>query len=542
MGLALRDVIEQSTLENILEGFSRVCGIATFLVDPEGRPLSEPHGWTSICRDYCRSTPAGLSLCVQSDKEGGAQAARLQHHVVYRCLNAGILDCVAPIIVGRYHVATLMCGQVSDRAVDIEDAVRRARIIGITDIDGYLAARADVPIMSRARLDTVVGFMRVVTQTLSELAWARYLSAHNSRRHLDKLFSSVSDCILTIEADGHISMANESCAKLIGRPREAIVGSPVESLLETDLDREALQKRISEDNCYPCHLELNLSCSAHNQSIPVQAAVSRFRDENRSDSSIVAVLRDISQEKRLQDLRRDLVNMVTHDMFTPVISVQKAMELLAGSNLGPLNSDQAEIVRMALATSREIQGMVGDFMSIHLDEYERFTIDKVRFDFNELVNEAVFGMMLMAEDKNITMKRNAWEGDCVVHGDRQRLYRVCLNLLTNAIKYSPPESTVQVDASRILTNNSQRIVFSVTDEGPGIPKQFQELVFEKFFRLDTNLKSGRRGIGLGLSFCRLVVEAHGGSVWVESPISATGVNGPYGCRFTFAIPQPTDDS
>jgi len=540
--IVLRDVIEQSTLESILEGFSRVCGVATFLVDPEGRPLSKPHGWTSLCRDFCRSTPEGVALCMQSDKEGGKQAAQSRHHVVYRCLNAGILDCVAPIIVGQYHVATLMCGQVSDRIPDAEDAARRARIIGVTDVAGYLSALADVPIMSRARLDTIVGFMRVVTQTLSELAWTRYVDTHRSRRHLDRLFNSVSDCILTIDSDGYISMANESCIRLIGQPKETIVGSLVESLLETESDREALRNRLADGDCNASHLELNLSSHACGRTIPVQAAISRLRSGNPSDSNTVAVLRDISQDKRLQDLQRDLVNMVTHDMSTPVLSVEKAMELLANGTLGPLKSDQNELIRMTLATCRELHGMIGDFMSIHLDESERFTIDKARFDFDELVDEAIFGAELMAEERKITVARSNREENSFVHGDRQRLYRVCLNLLGNAIKYSPVGSTVRVNTARHDTGLSKHVAFAVTDEGPGIPKQFQELIFEKFFRLDTRLVSERKGIGLGLSFCRLVVEAHGGSIWVDSPVMAEGAEEARGCRFTFTIPLGITDA
>lgn len=542
MGVVLRDVIEQTTIENILEGFSQVCGISTFLVDPQGRPLSEPHGWARVCREYCRSTPEGLALCVQSDREGSEQAARLRRHVVYRCLNAGILDCTCPIIVGRYHVATLMCGQISDRSPDIEDAVRRARVMGISDIDGYLRALAEVPIMSRARLDTVVSFMRVVTETLSELAYSRYLAAHRSHRYMDRLFSSVSDCILTVDGDGRISMASEGCARLMGCDQETIIGCPIESLVERESDREALRSRLADENHDPCHVELNLACASRGRSIPIQAAISRLRDGDGSGSSAVAVLRDISQEKRLQDLRRDLVNMVTHDMSTPVLSVQRAMELLANGSLGALNADQSEIVRMVLATSQEIYGMVGDFMDIHLDESERFAIDRTRFDCADLVSEAVFAVAPMAEEKNIVVKRSGLDGGCLVEGDRQRLYRVCLNLLGNAIKYSPAGSTVKVGTAWRDTGDHRRVALSVVDEGPGIPKQFQELIFEKFFRLDSGLVSGRRGIGLGLSFCRLVVEAHGGSIWVDSPVTMERGKEPHGCRFTFTIPQGTSDS
>lgn len=539
MGVALRDIIEQSTIENILEGFSRVCGTGTFLVDPQGRPLSEPHGWASLCTDYCRSTPEGLALCIQSDKEGGEQAARLGRHVIYRCLNAGILDCTAPIVVGRYHVATLMCGQISDRPPDIQDAVRRARSIGVTDTDGYLAALAKVPIMSRPRLAQVVSFMQTVTQTLSELAWARYLAAHRSQRYVDRVLNSVSDCIFTIDADGHISMANEACATLMRCPQEALIGAPVDSLLETEADREALRECLAEDRQDACRLELNLSCAACGRSIPVQATVSRFYGKKRSDCSAVAVLRDISQEKRLLNLRRDLVNMVVHDMSTPVLSVQKAMQVLADGTLGPLTADQAEIAQMALATSQEIYGMVGDFMDIELDESERFALDKTRFDFGELLQEALFAIGPMAEENRIVVRYNDHDGDFGLEGDRQRLYRACLNLLSNAIKYSPPGGKVEVDTSWRQTTESRQLVFTVTDEGPGIPKQFQELIFEKFFRLDTPLVSARKGIGLGLSFCRLAVEAHGGSIWVDSPVHTETGAEPHGCRFTFTLPQKT---
>lgn len=182
--------------------------------------------------------------------------------------------------------------------------------------------------------------------------------------------------------------------------------------------------------------------------------------------------------------------------------------------------------------------MVEDFMDIHMDESERFVIEPTCFDFADLVQESLFAVAPMAEERDARVQLADPVVDMRVVGDRQRLYRVCLNLLNNALKHSARGGTVTVCVKWAETDQSRRLLFSVADEGPGVPQQFQELIFEKFFRLDSGNVAGLRGVGLGLAFCRLVVEAHGGSIWVESPLFVDEARQSRGCRFAFAVPQP----
>jgi ligand-binding sensor protein len=123
----LLELIEKERLDEVLRGFTAITGISSFIVDPAGRPLSDEHNWSGLCSDYCRSTEEGKRRCYQSDRYGGEMSAKLKRRFIYPCLNAGLIDCTSPIIVGKVHIATFMCGQVLHGSIDEATAEKHAR-------------------------------------------------------------------------------------------------------------------------------------------------------------------------------------------------------------------------------------------------------------------------------------------------------------------------------------------------------------------------------------------------------------------------------
>lgn len=553
----LLDLINKDKLNEILNGFTEATGIASIIAELDGRPITKPHNFTSLCKNYCRSTEQGRRKCYESDSFGGRESARLKQLVIFSCYNAGLLDSAAPIIVEGYHLATILCGQVLEKPLDPEIAVQRARSIGITDIEGYLKELEKIPIMSRYRMEKIARLMEVVTRTVSELAFQKYLLYRRSRRYLNKVINSVPDCIISTNPDSKISMINEAGSVMFGYEEKSLIGQSILSLFSDAASVQAYQKQMKMSLKESCRVEL-VAINADRNTFPAQVSLSSLDDDDPRNSGYVVVLRDISEEKKLERMKEDLIGMLTHDMGNPILSMQKAMQLMVDEVMGPIVPDQMEVLRLALGTSHQLLGIVTDFLDIYRSENGQFLLRKFVLDLNQILEQSIMQVNFFATDKNIRICFDPSAAQLEFMGDRNRLFRTCVNLLDNAIKYSSENSEIRICTDIISKNEEkttavvgpavfkrlkkdrQYFMVSIMDQGTGIPKEHQENIFDKFFTIQSNVNHGRKGTGLGLTFCKLVVTAHKGSIWVKSPLDENIGDNNKGCGFYFILPKIDD--
>ncbi|MBI5014459.1 MAG: PocR ligand-binding domain-containing protein [Deltaproteobacteria bacterium] len=552
-GIRLLDLIKREKLDEVLQAFTQVSGIASIITDTDGHPITKSHNFTSFCQRYCRSTEMGREKCYASDSYGGAKSLELRQPYLYECLNAGLVDCALPIIVEGYHLANFLCGQVVEKPISVEAATRRARAIGIDDVEGYLDALNQVPRMKRERLVSIVTFMSVITQTISELALQKFMLDKQSRRYLNKLVNSVSDCIISLNADSHIVLANEACPRVFGYEVEEMRGKSFLELLSDPSPFEHYQCEIATRDGNRGRLELT-GLRKDRQTFPAQVSLARIGSDTEENVSYVAVFRDISEEKKIERMKEDLVGMLTHDMANPVLSIQKAIQILLNEDLGFVNDEQREVMELALSTSRQLHGMVAEFLDIYRSENGRFLLRKHAFDLNEVICESMGHLRFLAEEKSIGVRFDGPVEPLKVVGDRERVKRICVNLLANSINYSLRGGHIFVSAKRVGggsgelaatfgQNVSQRlpavgtyVLTSVRDEGFGIPDKYQEAVFEKFFTTKSEDQDVRRGLGLGLAFCKLVAEAHGGAICARTPRPVASSQKTPGCEIHLILP------
>lgn len=555
----LLDLVEKQRLDEILYKFTNLTGISSFIVDPEGNPISDEHNWTRLCSDYCRSTSEGKRRCYESDRYGGQMSAKLGKRFIYPCLNAGLIDCTSPIIVGNYHIATFMCGQILHKPMEEATAEMHARELGIEDIPGYIQAIKKIPIVDNSRLNTIVAFMEVVTKTVSELAWNKYISSQQSSRYLDRLVNRVSDGIISIDKRGRISMVNDAFTRIVGFRKHEIIGKHFSKYVVGNDAAETygdILKQISQKG--QGRASLNITDSA-NKKIPVQVAFTESGTE-AEHSTYFAVIRDVSEEAKVAQLKEDLIGMMTHDLGNPIFSIQKAMQLLASGIIGPLNAGQEELIRLSMSTTQQLSGMVMDYLDIYRHENGRLRLRKEILDIRSIIEESVKQAKLIADEKDITIHYDLPPHPLDFMGDRIRVIRICLNLLGNAIKCSPEGSEIEIQtryvtqSDRILcdayfnSSTSQNhvpkagdryVLIEITDKGPGIKKEYQNSIFNKFFTLKYKDANTPSGVGLGLAFCKLAVEAHRGFIWVKSPVFLKKNPEGQGSRFYFALPSET---
>jgi two-component system, OmpR family, sensor kinase len=212
--------------------------------------------------------------------------------------------------------------------------------------------------------------------------------------------------------------------------------------------------------------------------------------------------------------QREFVADASHELRTPLTSVLASLELLTEE----LDGEQADIAQAALRSARRMRRLVGDLLLLARADAKR-AAPRRSTQLDEVVMEAASEIEPMDEDHELRVD----VAPVVVSGARDELHRLVLNLLENAVKHTPPGTHICVSTARV--NGDARLV--VEDDGPGIPSDLGERVFERFVRSG---RDGARGSGLGLSIVRAVAESHGGSVSLEG--SADG----HGARFVVRLP------
>ena len=236
---------------------------------------------------------------------------------------------------------------------------------------------------------------------------------------------------------------------------------------------------------------------------------------------------DYRRLQELEALRDDLTHMIVHDLRTPLTSLISGMQ--AVRLLGEMNAPQRECFEIAVGGGHTLLGMINDLLDISKMEYGALALASEEVALADLTGRAARQVLSLAGQDR---KEVRWECPSVLPllvADGGKLERVLVNLIGNALKFSPDGGCVTVS---IRPDAEERhLVFSVADRGIGIPEEAFIRIFEKFGQVEVGARDRRPSTGLGLTFCKLVVDAHGGRIWVESEVGA-------GSTFHFTLPLP----
>ncbi len=229
-----------------------------------------------------------------------------------------------------------------------------------------------------------------------------------------------------------------------------------------------------------------------------------------AENQFFCVARDISERNRLDQLRRDLVAMVSHDLRSPLTAIIASLEHIRSGARGAVNSPlMSDLKRIEDSSSRMVR-LVNDFLDLEKLEAGKLELSCARTNLDVLVGSAVESVRSLAELNEVTIQDQDTDVDLLVDGDR--IVQVLVNLLSNAIKFSPRGGLIVLSAE----TNDLGIEICVTDQGPGISEDKQAIIFDRYIQLDGS--SSSPGTGLGLSICKYFVELHCGTIGVRSVI------------------------
>jgi PAS domain S-box-containing protein len=320
------------------------------------------------------------------------------------------------------------------------------------------------------------------------------------------VFDSAIDAIITINESGSIESLNPAAEELFGYSAEDLLHRNITVLLPGSAEQDQAH---AIGNLQKALLGLGqvselAARRADGTVFPADVALSEMRLGERL--LLVAVVRDASERKRVEQLKSEFVSTVSHELRTPLTSISGSLGLLSGGAAGALSETAQRLISIAHRNSQRLIRLINDILDLEKIEAGKLAFTRAPVSVHDLAVEAMDANQAYAQTHGIELILKATPGDTTVVGDRDRLMQVVTNLLSNAIKFSPRGEKVEMCVGR----NGDTVRLTVADHGPGIPDEFRPRMFTRFAQADSSDARGKGGTGLGLAVAKEIVEHHSG--------------------------------
>ncbi|RLC80391.1 MAG: hypothetical protein DRI61_05865 [Chloroflexi bacterium] len=366
-------------------------------------------------------------------------------------------------------------------------------------------------------ITAIAGQLSVMAENLGLLE-----KAERERLRLEAILNSTPDPILVLDELGRLAIVNPAAEEMLGIEAERILGLPLMEALRDQNWRGFVEQMNRSTTTIKGEITTIRGTVFHVWASPIIPS-GDGAGASQMPQGWVIVLRDITPFKEAERSRTEMLEIVLHDLRSPLTLVQGYVKMLG--QVGELNRQQQEIAGKMLRSLDHLTGLVNNFLDISRLE-TGLRVQLAPCWLRPIVEEAVEEMRDRAAEKSILLELRLPPEPCPFFGDRDFVKRAVINLLDNAIKYTPGPGQVTVsveDAARFW-------VLKVQDTGIGIPQADQQRIFEKFYRVKSSEVIRVRGSGLGLALVKSVAERHRGRVWVKSEPGK-------GSTFYFAIPK-----
>jgi PAS domain S-box-containing protein len=335
--------------------------------------------------------------------------------------------------------------------------------------------------------------------------------AQTAKQQVDNILSSAADGLVVTDRRNRVTHINQIAEEMLNVKAGAVIGQAFTKLFADRQLREQAKAFLNNTAGDSHQLDFKLNLSGTQFQRIVQARSSMLRTETGEPSGVVTLLRDVSRERELDQIKSEFISTAAHEMRTPMSVIMGYIEMLMDrgqfGNFPP--ATQHEFLGEAYRKAEALTQIVDDLFDIsRIEAGLPLPIERAECDLNGIVREVV------KHYKNHTIRHHfkvALEGDARVSVDCNKMTQVFENLISNAVKYSPGGGKIEVRS--VVTNDQLRI--DIEDQGNGMSEDQVERVFDKFYRADSS-STAVSGLGLGMSIVKSIVEAHNGRIWIES--------------------------
>lgn len=405
-----------------------------------------------------------------------------------------------------------------DLLINIKNGIERS----------YLVAKLNEKI---AELEIANKKLDDYSKNLEKLVEERSKELYKAHLQLQGIIQNCADGIMLLNNNGVIININPTFENMVGISEKHIKNRKISDFLSFD-NMESNAKLFSDKKFLPLLTEdkseilingLNVINALSGESTPVEISFAQIACENE-ETTFVAVVRNVSEQKEAEKLRDDFIATLTHDMRTPLLAAIQTLRFFLDGSVGNLNEQQKLLLSTMVQSNEDLLGLVNALLEVYRFESGKLTLCKTNFPINNLVNQCYDEIKPLAKAKNINLEvtYETKDKDTIIFADRGELKRVIINLCGNAVNYTNKGGEIKI----LVQTQDNDLIFSIADNGNGIPQEDIAHLFKRFSQGTSKKRS--TGTGLGLYLSRQIIEAHGGKIWVDSKLNK-------GSEFSFLL-------
>ena len=322
------------------------------------------------------------------------------------------------------------------------------------------------------------------------------------RNKLETIVTHMADGVIAEDIDGNIIISNKGAKETLGIKEDD--SRSLDEVFNT-FDRTITLKEIKNKGNWSGDSIIEI------EDLALKVKHRPFTNNNDKVGGLIYIIEDITEQQRLENMRKEFVANVSHELKTPITTIKSYTETLLDGAL----EDKEFSNRFLNVIDNECDRMdriVRDLLQLSNLDYKKTKWNKTKVSLKDLLDDIYYKMIISAKDKNHDMNFNIDDDIPSITIDKDRIEQVILNIISNAIKYTPEGGNIKVHAFK----NQESIIIRVKDTGMGIPKEDLSRVFERFYRVDKARSRAMGGTGLGLSIAKQIIESHGGDIAVRS--------------------------
>jgi two-component system phosphate regulon sensor histidine kinase PhoR len=402
-------------------------------------------------------------------------------------------------------------------------AVGRILVQPLNEMIGVVGKFAEGLFNWRVRLgtrDDELGQMGNALNRMAQEAGEKIDRLAKNLAETEALLRGMEEGVLILDLNGRIKQMNGAMGTILAHAFPSDVGKHYLEVFRDPELNDLIQATLADKKGYRRSLS---PLGQPGKTFQVQSSLVQYPDNG--GEGVIVVFHDVTDLKRLERVRQDFVANVSHELRTPLTAIKGYVEALRDGGLqDPVQTEQ--FLRVIQRHSERMDKIVSDLLLLSELESADRVLQRETVHLPELIRTAVETLRPLAEGKKQNLRVEPLEGLPTLRADNQKIHQVLINLLHNAISYTPEGGSITVEATPVPDG----VEVSVTDNGIGIPPGDLSRIFERFYRVDKGRSRELGGTGLGLSIVKHIVEAHGGHVRVESKPGK-------GSRFTFFLPR-----
>jgi two-component system phosphate regulon sensor histidine kinase PhoR len=371
------------------------------------------------------------------------------------------------------------------------------------------------------------------TRELLEQLESEHRHTDARRRELRAVLDSIGDGVIVVDGDLGLLMINPIAAQVFGLQHPLPEDGPSSDLLDNSVLLNLLHRTLEDTDSQVSQIsdEIEILQPGSGKPVVFQALGTALIGEMSARQGVVVVLRDMTKQRALDESKTNFISVLSHELRTPLTAIRGFVDLILSNDAGEINQEQREYLDIVSEQSEHLEGLINALLEFAELDASDISLNKDLVSLENLTNAALAQVEALAQKRSITLHPQVPSDLPLLYADGPRLERVLYNLLHNAVKFTPRNGLVTVS----VEDHESEVHICITDTGRGVPVPERELIFDRFYQIDSSSTREYGGTGLGLALCKHVVEMHQGRIWVEQP--DTNDRSYPGSRFCFTIPR-----